>query len=283
MKRLLRLLLLLAVLSVTVLTASAASGSVFYQGDAKEIVFAPGGEESLTDLFPDMKGLMPGDTVTQKITLRSNTDDDVKTRIFLRAIGIGDESKAFLSQLHMTVRVGEGGSAIFDASPDQTAGLTDPVLLGELYAGGEVDIYVTIVVPVTLGNEFQGAVGVILWQFIVEEIPIDPDDPPVPPPTTTPPTTTTPPPPTTPPSTTPPVTTPPVTTLPGTTVPGTTPPETSNPPVTTDPPVTPDDPEPPEEETDWFIRFALPIFGAILVLILIVGRRRERDDDRDLS
>ena len=86
--------------------------------------------------------------------------------------------KNLLNQLKLTVEVvkTKGNETIFEAPADQTAGLSDWVHLGDLRAGGEIDLEVTIEVPAEMGNEFQDLAGALEWAFKVEEIP----DPPVP-------------------------------------------------------------------------------------------------------
>ena len=66
---------------------------------------------------------------------------------------------------------------MFDASADQTAGMTDWVLLGTLYSGGEVNLVLNLQIPIDLNDSFQNAIGKIDWEFKVEEFPIEPDDP----------------------------------------------------------------------------------------------------------
>lgn len=156
-----------------------AAGNVTYDGSAKKFIFAPGGSKSPTDLFEKLKGVMPGDCLTQEITVKNEASNEVKVNIYMRSLGAKEESKELLSKLQMTVSKSEENEMayMFDATAEKTDGLTDWVLLGTLYSGGEVNIEVTLDVPIELGNEFQDAVGYIDWQFRVEEMPIEPDDP----------------------------------------------------------------------------------------------------------
>ena len=166
-------------LSVQFLPVSALAddANVTYDGNAGKFIFAPGSVYSLTDLFPNFKDVMPGDTLTQKITVNNEADNNVKVKIYLRSLGAADEVFVeFLEQLHLTVEKAED-TPMFDAAADQTAGLTEWTCLGTLYSGGKVDLNVTLEVPVTLDDRFQRDYGAIVWQFAVEELPVSPDDP----------------------------------------------------------------------------------------------------------
>ena len=177
MKRFVLLLLILSV--IFAIPANAAGGSVTYSGDAGKFIFAPGSDYSLTDLFPNFKDVMPGDTLTQQITVKNDASDKVKVKIYIRSLGAHEESKAFLSQLGLKVAtsVDNEMAYMFDAYANETAQLTEWVCLGMLYSGGEVNLDVTLEVPTTMGNEFQDQVGCLDWEFMIEEFPVENTDP----------------------------------------------------------------------------------------------------------
>lgn len=174
MKKLLSLALCLLLLAVP---AFAVGANVTYSGNAGRFIFAPGSEYSLTDLFPDFKDVMPGDTLTQQITVRNDADNQVKVKIYLRSHGASEERYlTFLDQLHLTVQKAQD-TPMFDASAAVSGDLTEWTYLGTLYSGGTVDLNVTLEVPVELENRFQDNYGEIVWEFAVEELPISEDDP----------------------------------------------------------------------------------------------------------
>lgn len=178
MKKVIALLVAFILAFSTSVSVFAAESNVVYSGKSGEFVFAPGSEHSPTDLFTEFKDVMPGDTLTQKITVENKASDDVKVNIYLRSLGADENSKDFLSQLTLKVQKSEedATSDLFDAKADETAGLTDWVCLGTLYSGGKVNLDVTLGVPVELDNAFQNAIGNLNWEFKIEEFPIEEDD-----------------------------------------------------------------------------------------------------------
>ena len=160
------------ILSVSTSVAAFAESTVSYGDDnAQKFVFAP------NDLFENFKNVMPGDSITQKITIRNRRLNDVKIKIYIRSLGANEGSEEFLSQLKLKVEQADDESIMFDAPADQTAQLTDWTYIGTVYSGGKIDLNLTLEVPIELDNDFQDAIGSINWQFRVEEFPVDPEDP----------------------------------------------------------------------------------------------------------
>jgi len=177
MKKLIVVLLLFIV--ALPFSVSAASSNVIYSGDSGSIVFESGSQNNPSDLFDNFKSVMPGDTLTQKITVYNKASNKVKVKIYLRSLGAQNEPDGFLSSLRLKVKKSEQNDMayMFDASADKSAGLADWFELGTLYSGGKVDLDVILEVPSELDNSFADTSGSIIWEFKVEEYPIEDTDP----------------------------------------------------------------------------------------------------------
>ena len=161
-----------------------AESKVSYEGGAEKFVFLPGSEYTETDLFENFKGVMPGDVITQEITVQNNYTKAEKVNIYLRAV-VHDEQgnplseevartedlvsmQDFLSQLTMTVK--QGDKVLFSASPDELDGLKENVLLGAFPGKSYTKLVVELSVPIELGNEYANRVGEVDWVFTAEEV-----------------------------------------------------------------------------------------------------------------
>ena len=154
--------LLIAFVFGMVPAAFATDSSIEYVNGAEKFVFVPD-----NDLFANFKGVMPGDEITQKITVKNGSNNLVV--IYLRAVANENTvMQGFLQQLSMTVK--QGDKTLFDASPDKLDGLAENVLLGQFAPNQHTDLMVTLKVPLELNNDYANLTGVVDWVFTVEEV-----------------------------------------------------------------------------------------------------------------
>lgn len=157
---------LLTLLMALLCSAASAASQVLFEGGAERFVFLPGSEFSGSDLFEGFKNVLPGDTLTQRVTIRNRSAGAV--RIYLRADPADEADRAFLSRLHLQVTTPR--DVIFDAPASQTAQLTQNTLLGTFRRGSATELLLTLTVPIELDNAFMDTMGAVPWTFVAEEV-----------------------------------------------------------------------------------------------------------------
>lgn len=162
MKRILVFCCVMLTMTAMLCGNAMAVSSVTYEGGAEKFVFVPGNR----DLFENFKGVMPGDVLEQKITIKNDTDKAV--RIYLRADPADQADEDFLRQLGLTVSA--GSKEIFDAVSSETAQLTSNTLLGTFKKNGGTELTATLTVPLDLNSEYMNRAGTVHWTFLAEEI-----------------------------------------------------------------------------------------------------------------
>lgn len=186
------LLALVMVVSLAVPAFANGTGSTItakYNKD-KPFSFQVVSKYHATDLFDGFKDVMPGDRLTETVTIKNAVWNHDYIKVYMKAVphdetdnplaynkdtakaqGKKDETVAtmedFLSQLTMRV-YDKNGKLIYEESPDQLDGLKKNVYLGTLRRNKSMTLTVELDVPITLGNEYANRVGEVDWEFTVE-------------------------------------------------------------------------------------------------------------------
>lgn len=194
-----RIFSLLLVLAMMLALPVMARSDVTFE-DGKLIVFHPTGGYTGQNMFAAFSGIMPGDHLTEEMTVENRTDDFDYIKVYIRAErhnrdtnplkgevleelleddrregSVGAYMEEFLSQLELDLWNGE--TLIFDDQPDDEGTLAENVYLGTLQKGESLKLRAELTVPVTLDNEFSDRIGEVDWVFVVEGF----DDPTPPP------------------------------------------------------------------------------------------------------
>ena len=192
MKKIVSLLLVLIITISLSGFVFADDSAVTFLGLEEGFDFAPGSSYTDSDMFENFKNVMPGDHLTEVITVANDAKDCDYIKIYMRAV-VHDEAENplspnvaadgetvasmedFLAQLSM--KVYHGDDLIFNAAPHELDGLAENVLLGEFRSGETTTLTVELDVPDELDNRYAHRTGEVDWVFTVEGF-----DDPVPPP-----------------------------------------------------------------------------------------------------
>ena len=174
--------LMMAVVMMFSLTISGfAAGLVTYSSEGEKFDFAPGTEYSDTDLFDELKDMMPGDEISQTVRFVYNGKSGVTAKVYLKAVIPTDETgelvdkelyQALLSVITLKVE-GEKG-VLYEGPANEPGNLGEFVEIASLRKGGETDLNVTAKLDVKADNDFRDKAAKIQWVFKIEEIPDPP-------------------------------------------------------------------------------------------------------------
>lgn len=165
-----------------VLPVFAENHTITYKSQRDLFDFGAGSSYSQTDLFESFKNVMPGDVLTETITVKNTATDSDYIKVYLRAKS-HDESNPlsdivvnggetlesmndFLSQLSM--KVWNGDKLIFEGSPDMENQLSENTLLGQFNRNDSTTIKVELTVPIELDNHYANRIGEVDWILVVE-------------------------------------------------------------------------------------------------------------------
>ena len=133
------------------------------------------------DLFKDFKDMMPGDSITQTITVGARNLEGGYAYITLRTeYDNGDltdseleDYNTLMNSPYVTLTVTCGDRVLDSGTLEQGA------LLGKFYEGDEVELEVTLSIDINAGNELADLQAGIGWVFLTEYYELsDPSDPP---------------------------------------------------------------------------------------------------------
>jgi hypothetical protein len=143
--------------------------------------------------------LLPGDSAKFAIQLKNDSSDKVKFYFWAADTDFENNDKAKLisdelvSKINLKIELIDSNGIIYDGpASGKGNGITDSIIgtgsgdgisLGWLDSNTSMSMYITINVPTSLGNEYQGAVGAVDWVFLCEilEVPTNPPTPTYPP------------------------------------------------------------------------------------------------------
>ena len=193
MLSLLMALVLALSLGVTAFAQSTQSAADIVFTGKKLVVTAKTTDHTTTDLFGNFKGMMPGDTRTEKITFKneSSTPNTDYVKLYIVAKPHTDENQPvdthitqtvdkmneFLAKFTMTVK--QNGKEIFNAKPNKEDTFApDGYLLGTFKKGEGTTLEVALTLPIETDNEFANLEGEVDWTFLAVEFTRTPGKPP---------------------------------------------------------------------------------------------------------
>lgn len=128
------------------------------------------------DLLEAFKAIMPGDKVTQKLTIKNESSK--ATTISLAIVATDPLDLAFLEQLSLTLTA--SGKELYKGQIEEIT-KTNGLELGEFAVNQTRDYYLVLEVPLELDNQYNGYQTISEWTFLAidsqKEPPVKPKPP----------------------------------------------------------------------------------------------------------
>ncbi len=159
--------------------AATSDPAVIFYGDINELRFEralpfPGNTEP--DLFPNLKGLMPGDSFTQQLQIGAKHMRDKRVCIYVRSENPNDDYIKLIEEYGQFVELSiKNGEDVIEGN------LKDGVILGVFNKTSSNLIDVTLSIDIEAENELQDLIAQVDWVFYAEAFDVTPPEPDTPP------------------------------------------------------------------------------------------------------
>ena len=136
--------------------------------DGKSEIIYENNAEKYIDIgdgfFDNLGGLLPGDSITDQITIKNNSYNNIKYYLSIDTRNLTQEEISLLENVNITIKNDKGEEL-------SNGKLTDVnnLLLGIYQSGQKGTITFTISIPSNLDNEYSKIATKIIWVFSVEE------------------------------------------------------------------------------------------------------------------
>lgn len=124
------------------------------------------------DLLGNFKEIMPGDQVTQKLTIKN--DSQTQTTISLAVLSTDEFDLSFLEQL--TLSLSQGANTLYQGQINEMT-QDQSISLGEFKKNEEKVYLLRLDVPLTLANAYNGYETISEWTFVATDQPRKPEEP----------------------------------------------------------------------------------------------------------
>lgn len=147
--------------AVSYTIAYSAEPTVRYDGRKQEFYFLNITEK---DLFQDLKEVVPGDKITQRIRIGVGNCQK-QTEMYLR----GESIDADKLPETIKLKVYQGENLISEGSLNEQGNLKDGVRLYRFTKDAEIELQVVLEIPDSIGNEVADLRKEIQWIFTINE------------------------------------------------------------------------------------------------------------------